>query len=89
MSQGDWSSISQEPVRKNSYTCAPGNDRRNAVKLNLEPTLRKGLKYLDDNAKETGAMDIRRLRSRRGAGFFGNLEDLANWTKMHGSRLVI
>lgn len=69
----------------------------------LEPTLRKGLQYLNDSAKETGAMGLRYLRNTDigdplndydraetcGAGFFANLEDLENWAKTHSSHLAI
>lgn len=69
----------------------------------LEPTLRKGLQYLNDNAKETGAMGLRYLRNTDvdeptidyarketcGAGFFANLADLENWAKTHSSHLAI
>ena len=69
----------------------------------LEPTLRKGLQYLNENAKETGAMGLRYLRNTDlgdplndydreetcGAGFFANLEDLENWAKTHSSHLAI
>lgn len=69
----------------------------------LEPTLRKGLQYLNDNAQETGAMGLRYLRNTDvekplydygreetcGAGFFANLEDLENWAKTHSSHLAI
>lgn len=69
----------------------------------LEPTLRKGLRYLNDNTKETGAMGLRYLRNTDisdplnvynreetcGAGFFANLEDLENWAKTHSSHLAI
>jgi hypothetical protein len=69
----------------------------------LEPTLRKGLQYLNDNPKETGAMGLRYLRNTNvdeplkdydreetcGAGFFANLEDLENWAKTHSSHLAI
>lgn len=74
-----------------------------AYEVKLEPTLRKGLQYLNDNAEETGAMGLRYLRntdvgnpvddySRKetcGAGFFANLEDLENWAKTHSSHLAI
>ncbi|KAF1932408.1 uncharacterized protein M421DRAFT_54138 [Didymella exigua CBS 183.55] len=69
----------------------------------LEPTLRKGLRYLNDNAKDTGAMGLRYLRNTDvneplsdygreetcGAGFFANLEDLESWAKTHSSHLAI
>jgi hypothetical protein len=74
-----------------------------AYEVKLEPTLRKGLQYLNDNAKETGAMGLRYLRNTDidkplvdygrketcGAGFFANLEDLENWAKTHSSHLAI
>lgn len=74
-----------------------------AYEQKLEPTLRKGLQYLNDNAKETGAMGLRYLRNTDvveplddydrqetcGAGFFANLEDLENWAKTHSSHLAI
>jgi len=74
-----------------------------AYEVKLEPTLRKGLQYLNDNAKETGAMGLRYLRNTNvgdpvvdynrketcGAGFFANLEDLEKWAKTHSSHLAI
>lgn len=74
-----------------------------AYVIKLEPTLRKGLQYLNDNAEETGAMGLRYLRNTKvcdpvvdsnrketcGAGFFANLEDLENWAKTHSSHLAI
>jgi hypothetical protein len=74
-----------------------------AYEQKLEPTLRKGLAYLNTHAAETGAMGLRYLRNTTasdplhdhgrketcGAGFFANLEDLETWAKTHSSHLAI
>ncbi|KAF1360404.1 hypothetical protein EJ07DRAFT_115092 [Lizonia empirigonia] len=80
-----------------------GQVEADAYEHKLEPTLRKGLQYLNDNATETGAMGLRYLRNTNldqpatdygrketcGAGFFANLEDLETWAKTHSSHLAI
>lgn len=82
-------------------SCSPAETE--AYVQNLEPTLRRGMRYLNDNAKETGTLGIRYLRNTRadapladhgrketcGAGFFANLEDLEHWAKTHSSHLAI
>lgn len=74
-----------------------------AYEHRLEPALRNGLQYLNDNAEQTGAMGLRYLRNTDvdrplidyakketcGAGFFANLEDLENWAKTDSSHLAI
>lgn len=74
-----------------------------AYEEKLEPTLRKGLAYLNEHQAQTGCMGVRYLRNVNddgkggegdaketcGAGFFHNLEDLERWSKTHMSHLKI
>jgi hypothetical protein len=90
-------------IRSGQWWGNCGQIEADAYEHKLEPTLRNGLQYLNDNAEETGAMGLRYLRNTDadrpltdyarketcGAGFFANLEDLENWAKTHSSHLAI
>ncbi|KAF9699893.1 hypothetical protein EKO04_002095 [Ascochyta lentis] len=90
-------------IRSGQWWQTCGQIEAAAYEHKLEPTLRKGLQYLNDNAQETGAMGLRYLRNTDineplidynrketcGAGFFANLEDLETWAKTHSSHLAI
>ncbi|KAH6637872.1 heme-containing dehydratase protein [Boeremia exigua] len=90
-------------IRSGQWWAACGAAEAGAYETKLEPTLRKGLQYLNEHAADTGAMGLRYLRNTDtesplvdddrketcGAGFFANLEDLETWAKTHGSHLAI
>jgi hypothetical protein len=90
-------------IRSGQFWENCGQQEADSYEQKLEPTLRSGLQYLQENASETGAMGIRYLRNTDlpsnvndrgrketcGAGFFTNLEDLENWAKTHHSHLKI
>lgn len=78
-------------------TCSP--EETASYEEVLEPTLNKGLQYLWDNRKVSGAIGLRYLRNTDGtdtvlketcgAGFFCNLHNLEDWAKTHPSHVAI
>ncbi|KAH7090819.1 heme-containing dehydratase protein [Paraphoma chrysanthemicola] len=90
-------------IRSGQFWENCGQQEADAYETKLEPTLRAGMKYLQDNPEETGAIGIRYIRNEDlparigdreqkescGAGFFANLEDLETWAKTHISHLKI
>ena len=90
-------------IRSGQFWENCAREEAESYEQNLEPTLRAGLSFLNDNPKKSGAMGVRYLRNASvsvgsdgrqrketcGAGFFANLEDLEGWAKSHPSHLKI
>jgi hypothetical protein len=90
-------------IRSGQFWENCGQQEADAYEQKLEPTLEAGLKYLRENANETGSIGLRYMRNADmpfdpnarerketcGAGFFANLEDLEAWAHTHASHLRI
>jgi hypothetical protein len=90
-------------IRSGQFWETCEEEEAESYEQNLEPTLRAGLRFLNDFPEKTGAMGVRYLRNADvsagsggyerketcGAGFFANLEDLESWAKSHPSHLKI
>lgn len=90
-------------IRSGQYWENCSQIEADAYEHKLEPTLRSGLQYLQQNSNDTGAIALRYIqnadlpfdsnaRQRKescGAGFFANLEDLERWAHTHQSHLKI
>ncbi|KAF5005689.1 hypothetical protein FDECE_7888 [Fusarium decemcellulare] len=88
-------------IRSGQFWENCSQDEADAYERKLEPTLHTGLRYLWENAEETGAQGLRYLRNKDdsetyrlrketcGAGFFTSLDALETWAKTHPSHLAI
>ncbi|KAH4114579.1 hypothetical protein HBH47_194230 [Parastagonospora nodorum] len=90
-------------IRSGQYWENCSQMEADAYEQKLEPTLRSGLQYLQQNPADTGAIALRYMQNADlpydpnarqkkescGSGFFANLEDLERWAHTHQSHLKI